>query len=275
VARPTVATGACRPGLGLGVRLRACVGTAAGCCGAAAAGAQEPVLPSRPPNPDVRATPPGAPSPSRADSAAARRAGEPAPVACRGQRVSDVVILAQPPLGNRLLGRYKWVQRRATSLHATTREGVVRRFLLLNPGDACDELRRSESERILRAQPFLVDARVRAYDDGAGGVRLEVETRDEFSVIVGGAALAGRGAPPVSALRLGEANLMGRGVYAMAQWNDGGRGYRDGVVARLTDYQLFGRPYHSRSGRATRRAQPVGGRREHPFYTTCSAWRGA
>lgn len=233
-------------------------------------------VPVRPPNPDVRATPPVTTSPTRADSVAARRAGEPPPVACRGQRVSDVVVLTQPPLGNRLLGRFKWIQRRASELHATTRESVVRRFLLLNPGDACDELRRSESERILRAQPFLVDARVRAYDDGRGGVRLEVETRDEFSIIVGGSAFRGRGAPPVSAVRLGEANLMGRGIYALGQWYHGGRGYTDGVVVRLTDYQLFGRPYQLALLGERRR---VGGQwaadASHPFYTDLQriAWR--
>jgi hypothetical protein len=190
--------------------------------------------------------------------------------------VSDVVVLAQPPLGNRILGRFRWAQRRATALHATTRDPIIRRFLLLGPGDACDELRRSESERILRAQPYLVDARVLAYDDGAGGVRLEVETRDEFSVILGLSALAGGGAPPVSALRLGEANLMGRGVYTMAQWRDGGRGYRDSFVVRVTDYQLVGRPVPARGARGVAQSRAaVGARREPPVLHRPAALRVA
>lgn len=243
-----------------------------------AAVGQEPQLPARPPNPDVRPTTPTPTPPTAADSLAARRDGEPAPVACRGQPVSDVVILSQPPLGNSLLGRFKWAQRRATSLHATTRDGVIRRFLLLNPGDGCDELRRSESERILRAQPFLVDARVRAYDDGRGGVRLEVETRDEFSLVLSGAAFTGGGRSAVSAVRLGEANLLGQGVYAVGQWNDHGRGYPDGYTLRLTDYQLFGRPYQL-AALAERRF--VGHQwavdASHPFYTDLQrfAWRAA
>ena len=48
------------------------------------------------------------------------------------------------PLGRAFLGRFRWLQRRATALHATTHEPVIRRFMLLGPGDACDELRRSE-----------------------------------------------------------------------------------------------------------------------------------
>jgi hypothetical protein len=226
----------------------------------------------------VDPTPPAQPTPSRADSARAREGGRRAPTACRGQRISDVVVLSQPPLGSAILGRFRWLQRRATSLHATTRESVIRRFLLLGPGDPCDELRRSESERIIRAQPYLVDARVRVYDDGAGGVRLEVETRDEFSVILGLAAFEGGGAPPVSALKLGEANFMGRGVYTMAQWRDGGRGYRDGFVARAVHYQLFGRPYQLA---VLGERRDVGGQwgldLSHPFYTDLQriAWRAA
>jgi hypothetical protein len=225
----------------------------------------------------VRPTPPST-APTQLDTVRARARGARLPVPCRGQPVSDVVVLAQPPLGNRILGRFRWAQRRATALHATTRDPIIRRFLLLGPGDACDELRRSESERILRAQPYLVDARVLAYDDGAGGVRLEVETRDEFSVILGLSALAGGGAPPVSALRLGEANLMGRGVYTMAQWRDGGRGYRDSFVARMVHYQLFGRPYQLA---VLGERRDVGGQwgvdLSHPFYTDLQriAWRAA
>lgn len=185
------------------MRAHGCALAAAVGCVAAAAGAaraQQPPLPERPPGPEVRPTPP---SPTAADSARAGEGGRRAPTACRGQRVSDVVVLAQPPLGNTIINRFRWIQRQAAALHATTDDEIVRQFLLLKPGDACDELRRSESERILRAQPYLVDARVRAYDDGAGGVRLEVETRDEFSTIVGVAAFAGGGAPPVSTVRLG------------------------------------------------------------------------
>jgi hypothetical protein len=74
-------------------------------------------------------------------------------------------------------------------------------------------------------------------------VRLEIETRDEFSAIVGLAAFEGGDRPPVSTVRLGEANLMGHGVYSMAQWRDGGPGYRDAFVMRVVHYQLFGRPY--------------------------------
>jgi hypothetical protein len=71
---------------------------------------------------------------------------------------------------------------------------------------------------------------------------------------------------------------MGWGVYSMAQWRDGGRGYRDAYVARAVHYQLFGRPYQA-SALVERR--DVGGQwgvdLSHPFYTDLQriAWRAA
>jgi hypothetical protein len=199
-----------------------------------------------------------------------------APARCTGQRISDVVVVAQPPYMNSLLGRFAFVERTVRKLHATTRGSLVARFLLLHPGDRCDELRRAESERILRAQPYLVDARITPYDDGTGGVLLEVETRDEFSAIVQVAAKAGT--PVVRDFRLGEANLAGRGLYTSAEWRDGGTGYRDAFVGRLTDYQFLGRPYQLTLQAAR---QPVGqnwwGDLTLPFYTDLQrvAWRAA
>ncbi|MEO7363575.1 MAG: hypothetical protein ABI120_24805, partial [Gemmatimonadaceae bacterium] len=102
-------------------------------------------------------------------------------VACAGQTITDVVVITQPPYTARLPGDLEIIRNVTRKLHATTRDNVVRRYLLMEIGDQCDEVRRAESERILRGQPFLVDARIFTYSDARGGVRLEVETRDEFS----------------------------------------------------------------------------------------------
>ncbi|HEY0779802.1 MAG TPA: hypothetical protein VGD56_17675 [Gemmatirosa sp.] len=240
----------------------------------ARAAAQPPTpvpLPAAPPGPMVRATPPAPP-----DTGARRFDGQPL-VACRGQPVHEIIVDANPPLGNaHVPRRLKKLERHITALHATTRDAVVRRFLLLDVGDPCDELRRSESERILRAQPFLVDARVRPYADSTGGVTLLVSTRDEFSALLAVSAFTGRGAPPVSRFRIGEANLAGEGIYASAEWYWGGIGYRDGYLARLMDYQFAGKPYQLS---AIGERRDVGGQwaidLSHPFYTDLQrlGWR--
>src|SRR5688572_29691823 len=133
------------------------------------------------------------------------------------------------------------VGRVGQALHVTTRPGIIRRYILLDENQPCTELRRSESERLLRAQPFLADAQVTAVPDG-DGVRIEVETIDELSIIVGG-GIQGQ-APMVNAVRLGEGNLMGEGIFVSGEWRDGGA-YRDEISGRIVDYQLFGRPYHA------------------------------
>ena len=241
---------------------------------AATAAAQPPTsvpLPAGPPGPTVRPTTPAPP-----DTGARRFEGQPL-VACRGQIVHQIVVDPSPPLSNqRVPRRLKRLERHVTAIHSTTRERVIRRFLLLREGDPCDELRRSESERVLRAQPFLVDARVRPYADSTGGVTLLVSTRDEFSLLVSLAAFTGGSAPPVSTVRLGEANLMGQGIYASAEWYWGGIGYRDGYLAHVTDYQFLGKPYQL-SVIGERR--DVGGQwavdLSHPFYTDLQriGWR--
>ena len=97
----------------------------------------------------------------------------------------------------------------ATAIHTTTQPNVIRRFLLLQEGDTCDELRRAESERILRAQPFIADVAVRALADSAGAVTLDVRTTDEVALVFGIAV--GAGNPHFRLLKVGDANLAGEG----------------------------------------------------------------
>jgi hypothetical protein len=127
-----------------------------------------------------------------------------------------------------------------TTLHVTTAPAVIRNFLLLERGQPCNPLLRSESERILRAMPFIADASVTAYPDGMDGVRLEVVTVDEPTLI---ASLGVENASPyVRSARLGNANLLGNAILASAGWSDG-QFYRDEFFGRYNNYQLWGQPY--------------------------------
>src|SRR3954468_117486 len=107
------------------------------------------------------------------------------PITCKGERITRIDIDPSPPF--RVTGNTIWRKagRWAAKQHATTRESVIRRYLALQLGDMCTEVRRAGSERILRAQPFIADATVLAYADGNGGVILSVATVDEVSVILG------------------------------------------------------------------------------------------
>lgn len=195
------------------------------------------------------------------------------PVTCKGERISRIDIDASPPFT--ITGNTIWQRagRFAAKEHVTTREAVLRRYLALQLGGQCTEVRRAESERILRAQPFIADATVLAYADGAGGVILNVTTVDEVSIILGLGVTAK--SPHVHSALLGEANLLGSAIHAQASWKNA-RFRRDIYAGKVIDYQFLGRPYQFRV---------EGGRRElgsdwatelnHPFLTDLQrlSWR--
>ncbi|MFL5575256.1 MAG: hypothetical protein ACJ79S_04740 [Gemmatimonadaceae bacterium] len=191
---------------------------------------------------------------------------------CNGQTVSSIAIDARRPNFGGASARWRKLARKLGLHHRTTREDIVRRFLALDVGAPCSELRRAESERILRAQPYLADARVRTMPDSAGGTRVAVETVDEVPVIVG--AAFSRGQP--SLLKVGNTNVFGTAIAAEAGWREGFF-YRDGWSARVTDFQFAGRPYVLN---LDARRQPLGGEVlssiAHPYLTDLQriAWRG-
>ena len=207
-----------------------------------------------------------APSP-----AAAQQRG--ALVRCNQQPIREIEVITRPPY-TRTSDRF-WIGpiRFLNSIHVTTKPSVVRRFLLQQPGEPCIERRRSESERLLRAQPFIARASIRSVDAGDGGVILLVETTDELTPVIDGNVKSE--SPYITAVRLGEGNFLGTGTYVAAEW--GSNEIRDTYGARVIDYQAFGKPWvmdlfavRRDAGRSSWRVLF-----EHPFYTDEQriAWR--
>ena len=203
----------------------------------------------------------------------AAQEGQTRRAACEGRLVSDIVIRTQGPSFGGVFARSGIMSALVSGVHVTTSPDVVRRFLVLEQGKSCTETLRADSERILRGQPFLAGASVATFDDGRGGVRVEVVTIDEISLVAGGAL--SQESPYITALQLGSSNVEGLGIYAAGRWREGGV-YRDGWRATVTDYQLLGRPFQLAVD-AERR--PIGGtwstELRHPFFTDVQriAWR--
>lgn len=193
-------------------------------------------------------------------------------VPCMGQRVDAITVITFAPTLS-ILNDVPMVSQVARSVHATTDPELIRRFLLLKPGDACDELRRAESERILRVQPYISDAEVATYADTLGGVELEVRTSDEASLVAG--ARFSLKPTSVRGARLGSSNLAGKGIYLAGSWEHVDA-YRDALWGRYVDNQFLGHPY---TLSFTARRDRLGGGwdlgSEHPFYTDIQriAWR--
>jgi len=194
-------------------------------------------------------------------------------VRCAGQTITEVVIRSQAPGFGGIFARSPLLGRLVTSLHVTTAPSVIRNFVLLEKGAPCNALRRSESERLLLAMPFIADASVTAYQDGMDGVRLEVVTVDEPSLI--GSIGVESNSPYLTGLTLGNQNLLGNAVHASASWRDGFF-YRDRFAGRYTNFQLWGKPYQLHLAAARRElGSDWAAEVSFPFLTDVqkSAWR--
>ena len=116
----------------------------------------------------------------------------------------DIFDLSNPKENNALF-------RLANKLHIQTRPGVIERSLLLKPGEPLSVRLIDETERLLRANRFLYDVRLRptAYHDGVPDI--EVHTRDTWSLDPG-VSFSRSGGSNTSSISLREYNLLGTGV---------------------------------------------------------------
>ncbi len=105
------------------------------------------------------------------------------------------------------------------ALHWQTREAVVRLDLLFAVGDRCDPRRLQETERLLRARPYIRSALVAAVPTADGGVTILVQTRDDLS-LEGRLAVGGGGGAFVRHISLGEEDVLGRGIRVQSQYSD-------------------------------------------------------
>lgn len=194
-------------------------------------------------------------------------------VRCAGEVITDIEVRTYPPFVRGILKRWQLVAQVVSATHSTTRSDVIRNFLLLDAGQPCTEIARAESERILRAQPYLAAAIVRPVPNGPGKVRLIVETVDEITM-QGGLDVRSV-SPMLRMIALGEGNVMGQAIHASAAWRAGTYG-RDGYSAKFVDYQAFRRPYIlSLQGDRLQLGGRWEGAVERPYYTDLQrvAWR--
>ena len=205
-----------------------------------------------------------------------RQQGEPRTQSqCNGQMITDVVVHTLPPTYGGVFSRTPWLNRAANTLHMTTLPRLVETLILLKKGETCSIQLRRETERLLRAQPFLADASVTAYPDGPGSVRVEVITIDEPAMM--GSIGISSNQPYLNSLKAGNSNIRGRGVSALGGWEDGGF-YRDTWQAEYSNFQLFSVPVqmHLRGIRRDH-GYDMTGLVTYPFFTDLQryAWRTA
>jgi hypothetical protein len=157
---------------------------------------------------------------------------------CEGKVITAIDIQAHPPA---MIGRDPSVLKRAMQHYlfqsGTTREWAIRPFLLAKVGETCYDGRLPELARVVRAQPSIAVATIRAEPDTGNGVRLVLETVDEVPIILGG----GYTSKGLTNIKYGNSNIAGSGLLASGQWRQG-RAYRDGLQLTMRQYGFVGQP---------------------------------
>jgi len=183
---------------------------------------------------------------------------------CAGGRISSIFIdnhsifdLADPHLDPRLARAYRLVNQ----LHVPTRASVIRRELTFKEGDCYDPAVLAESERIVRAAPFIAAVDIYGIRQPDGSYHVIVDTRDEWSTRLEPQTEPGSGLE-LSGVSLREDNLFGTGrqlsVYALKRYDERTYG------ATFFTPQLFGTRWDA--GLAAGRS-PVG-----PFFSEVLAY---
>ncbi len=163
-----------------------------------------------------------------------------------------------------------WLGRAADFIHIRTRERVIRELLLFKMGDRVDAATIHESERLLRALPWVQDATITPMAAGLGSVQAVVWVHDGWS-LKGSLKFSSAGGQNIWRVRLHEVNLLGYGKDLLLS--------HEKDTERTTDEFAYGDPllfgsrwtlslgYQKLSDGMGRRLQV-----ERPFYELSARW---
>ncbi len=167
----------------------------------------------------------------------------PALLAPAGRVIASIKIESNNVFDTEAPPENKLLYRAANDIHIRTREGIIARELLFAVGDAYDPALVAETERNLRALPFIRRADADAVVNKEGAVDVVVRTYDSWSLeIVAGFNRAGGLSNAKAGLT--EHNIAGEGKMASAVYSRAGLtesksiGYADPQFAN-TKYLQF------------------------------------
>jgi hypothetical protein len=125
--------------------------------------------------------------------------------------VSDIEIRVEDVFEEDGRTPAQWVYRLGNQLHIETKEEVIRRELLFREGGPLDPEALAQTERNLRALPFIREARIETFPSGEeGGTRVLVVVSDGWSTKPQG-RLEKVGSEWLWGIGISEENLFGRG----------------------------------------------------------------
>lgn len=129
----------------------------------------------------------------------------------------------------------KALYRLINKLHATTRVGVIEQQLLFRPGEHVSVRALEESERILRSNRYIQEARIEPVTNASGGIDINVHTSDVWTLIPK-VSLSRTGGENESGIGIKEMNLLGTGVELEALYKS--HIDRDSTTLKYADRHL-------------------------------------
>ena len=128
-----------------------------------------------------------------------------------GAVIGEVIIERSNVFDPSQPGENKSIFRLANRLHIVTQDSVIRSQLLFAPGEPLRVRLLTESERLLRQNSYLYDAKIEPISVADGVVDLIVRTRDLWTLMPG-FSVSRTGGENRSRVSISERNLLGRGV---------------------------------------------------------------
>ena len=127
-----------------------------------------------------------------------------------GVVIGDIVLEKQNVFDLSNPQEDNWIYRLANKWHVLTKDRVIRKQLLLEPGDPYSKRLADETERILRGNRFLYDASVTPVNRQDDTVDLKVWTRDVWTLwpVL---TVSRKGGENKTTVGLEDINLLGRG----------------------------------------------------------------
>jgi outer membrane protein assembly factor BamA len=163
-----------------------------------------------------------------------------------------------------------WFYRAANAIHIQTRVSFLRKQLLFAEGDALDIARLAETERNLRALPFIKSASVTASAPHDGVSDVLVVTQDAWTTEPGG-SFGSKGGTTTYSVEFTETDLLGTGRQISFAYDQGTE--RTSRLISFQDPYLF-RPFWR--GRFLLADNSDGRQREfevaRPFYAFSTPW---
>lgn len=176
--------------------------------------------------------------PAASPASPARALPDDAALEAAGAVVGTITLVRHDIFDTTLHEEDRRVFRLANTLHRRTREPVIRRLLLVEPGRPYSRRLLDETERLLRAQAYLREAEVRPVAYADGRVDLLVETWDAWTLNPG--LSGGRsGGESKLGVELEDSNWLGTGAEVKLSRDNGSE--RDESALAYRNEHLFGR----------------------------------